>query len=135
MFSFPQTVMQAQQELQDGIQAGSRPSAFGQQGVMPAPSPQKAPPPFDPMQMAMMQQMGGMPQMSGMPPQQGGMPMAQPMPPVQQFAKGGLAVWDRPAPKGKSKPLSSKKKAAAKRRAKAAGRPYPNLVDNLAVRK
>lgn len=46
-----------------------------------------------------------------------------------------LAVWDKKRPKklGEPKPLSVKKKSAAKRRAKAAGRPYPNLVDNLAV--
>jgi hypothetical protein len=44
--------------------------------------------------------------------------------------------WDKPAPKGaKSKPLSVKRKAAAKRRAKAAGRPYPNAIDNFAVRR
>ena len=52
--------------------------------------------------------------------------------------KGGLAVkpvWDRKRPKklGEPKPLSAKKKKAAKARAKAAGRPYPNMVDNLAV--
>ena len=44
--------------------------------------------------------------------------------------------WDKPRPEGKPKSLSVKKKAAAKRRAKAAGRPYPNLVDNaFAARK
>ena len=49
-----------------------------------------------------------------------------------QYAKGG-EVWDKPRPKdlGKSKPLSPKKKSAAKAAAKAAGRPYPNLVDNM----
>ena len=49
-----------------------------------------------------------------------------------QYKKGG-AVWDKPRPKdlGKSKPLSPKKKSAAKAAAKAAGRPYPNLVDNM----
>lgn len=41
------------------------------------------------------------------------------------------AVWNTPNPKKKSVPLSSKKKALAKARAKAAGRPYPNLVDNM----
>lgn len=43
------------------------------------------------------------------------------------------AVWDKPRPKGlgKSKPLSPAKKAAAKASAKRAGRPYPNLVDNM----
>lgn len=42
-------------------------------------------------------------------------------------------VWDQPRPKGLGKPkkLSPKKKAAAKAMAKAAGRPYPNLVDNM----
>lgn len=41
--------------------------------------------------------------------------------------------WDRPDPKGKAghRPLSAKAKAAARRKAKAAGRPYPNLVDNM----
>ena len=44
--------------------------------------------------------------------------------------------WDKPRPEGKVKSLSVKKKAAAKRRAKAAGRPYPNLIDNaFAARK
>ncbi len=45
--------------------------------------------------------------------------------------------WDKPAPEGqKPKSLSVKRKASAKRRAKAAGRPYPNLVDNaFAARK
>jgi len=42
-------------------------------------------------------------------------------------------VWDTPDPKKKSKELTPKKKAAAKARAKAAGRPYPNAVDNIAV--
>jgi hypothetical protein len=42
-------------------------------------------------------------------------------------------VWERKRPKGlgKSKPLSDKQKASAKVSAKAAGRPYPNLVDNM----
>ena len=44
-------------------------------------------------------------------------------------------VWDTPDPTKKDKKLSSKKKSAAKARAKAAGRPYPNLVDNMAVAK
>lgn len=50
--------------------------------------------------------------------------------------------WETEAPKTKSgkkrkpKSLSVKQKAAAKRRAKAAGRPYPNAVDNsFAVKK
>lgn len=40
-------------------------------------------------------------------------------------------VWERPAPKGKSKPLTAAQKASAKAMAKKAGRPYPNLVDNM----
>ena len=49
-----------------------------------------------------------------------------------QFAKGG-EVWSKPRPEGLGKPkkLSSAKKASAKAMAKAAGRPYPNLVDNM----
>jgi hypothetical protein len=43
------------------------------------------------------------------------------------------AFWDKKNPKKKSKKLTPSQKAAAKRRAKAAGRPYPNLVDNAAV--
>jgi hypothetical protein len=42
-------------------------------------------------------------------------------------------VWDRPNPKRKSSKLTSAQKAAAKARAKKAGRPYPNLVDNMAA--
>lgn len=53
-------------------------------------------------------------------------------------AKGGLAVkpiWEKKRPKdlGKPKSLSVKKKKSAKARAAAAGRPYPNAVDNIAV--
>lgn len=40
-------------------------------------------------------------------------------------------VWDKPNPNKKSKKLSPAKKAAAKASAKAAGRPYPNLIDNM----
>jgi hypothetical protein len=49
-----------------------------------------------------------------------------------QYAKGG-EVWEKPRPKnlGPSKPMTPAKKAKAKAMAKAAGRPYPNLVDNL----
>lgn len=41
--------------------------------------------------------------------------------------------WDTPNPKKKSTKLTPAQKAAAKARAEAAGRPYPNLVDNAAV--
>ena len=46
--------------------------------------------------------------------------------------KKSKPVWKRTAPaKAKHHALSPAKKAAAKRRAKRAGRPYPNLVDNM----
>lgn len=41
--------------------------------------------------------------------------------------------WDKKNPKRTSTKLTSAQKAAAKKRAKAAGRPYPNLVDNAAI--
>jgi hypothetical protein len=51
------------------------------------------------------------------------------------FKKGGKvkAPWDKARPKDLPEPkkLSSDQKSAAKRAAKAAGRPYPNLVDNM----
>jgi hypothetical protein len=42
-------------------------------------------------------------------------------------------VWDKKRPKslGKPKALSPAKKSSAKKMAAAAGRPYPNLVDNM----
>jgi hypothetical protein len=42
-------------------------------------------------------------------------------------------VWDKKRPKSlaESKPLSPAKKASAKSMAEAAGRPYPNMVDNM----
>jgi hypothetical protein len=40
-------------------------------------------------------------------------------------------VWETKNPKRKSKKLSPAKKAAAKASAKKAGRPYPNLIDNM----
>jgi hypothetical protein len=51
------------------------------------------------------------------------------------MAKTPRAPWKRPNPRkraGKTpKPLSPAKKAAAKASARRAGRPYPNLVDNM----
>ncbi len=49
-----------------------------------------------------------------------------------QYAEGG-EVWDKDRPKdlGKPKKLSPANKAKAKASAKRAGRPYPNLVDNM----
>ena len=49
-------------------------------------------------------------------------------------SKRKVAFWKKPAPKGdKPTTLSDNQKARAKARAKAAGRPYPNLVDSAAV--
>ena len=45
------------------------------------------------------------------------------------------AFWNTKDPSGKDKKLTPSQKSAAKARAKAAGRPYPNLVDNAAVAK
>jgi hypothetical protein len=44
-------------------------------------------------------------------------------------------VWNTPDPTKKDKALSKDQKASAKAKAKAAGRPYPNLVDNMAATK
>ena len=52
-----------------------------------------------------------------------------------EYKKGGKVkpVWDRPRPTKLGKPsvLTAVQKAAAKGRAKSAGRPYPNMVDNI----
>jgi len=45
--------------------------------------------------------------------------------------KEGGEVWDKPNPVKKHIKLTPTKKASAKAMAKAAGRPYPNLVDNM----
>ena len=49
-----------------------------------------------------------------------------------QYKEGGK-VWEKERPKdlGAPKKLSPAKKAAAKAMAKKAGRPYPNMVDNI----
>lgn len=54
----------------------------------------------------------------------------------RRFADGG-EVWDKERPKGLGAPqkLSPTKKASAKASAKRAGRPYPNLVDNMRAAK
>ena len=51
---------------------------------------------------------------------------------VAMFKRGG-EIWSQPRPEslGKPKKMSSAKKAKAKASAKAAGRPYPNLIDNM----
>ena len=43
--------------------------------------------------------------------------------------------WDKKNPNKTTSKLTPAQKNAAKARAKAAGRPYPNLVDNAAVSK
>jgi hypothetical protein len=43
--------------------------------------------------------------------------------------------WDKKNPNKKSKPLTPAQKSQAKARARKAGRPYPNLVDNAAVKR
>ena len=53
---------------------------------------------------------------------------------VAMYAEGG-EVWDKPNPAKKHTKLSSDKKAKAKAAAKAAGRPYPNLIDNIRMSK
>lgn len=42
-----------------------------------------------------------------------------------------VPVWNKAKPKKKSTPLTAAQKAKAKAAAKKAGRPYPNLVDNM----
>jgi hypothetical protein len=53
-----------------------------------------------------------------------------------QYKEGG-AVWDKPRPKdlGAPKKMAPAKKASAKAMAKKAGRPYPNLIDNMRAAK
>lgn len=53
---------------------------------------------------------------------------------VAMYAEGG-EVWDKPNPAKKHTKLSPEKKAKAKAAAKAAGRPYPNLIDNMRMAK
>ena len=46
--------------------------------------------------------------------------------------KSSKAPWQKPAPRGaRHTHLSTAKKRSAKASAKRAGRPYPNLVDNM----
>jgi hypothetical protein len=46
-------------------------------------------------------------------------------------------VWDKARPKdlGKPQKLSDSEKRSAMRRAQKAGRPYPNLIDNMIAAK
>jgi hypothetical protein len=49
---------------------------------------------------------------------------------VEVYKEGGK-VWEKPNPVKDHKKLTPAKKAKAKAMAKAAGRPYPNMVDNI----
>jgi hypothetical protein len=53
--------------------------------------------------------------------------------PYNSMTSTTTPVWEkkRPASLGKSKKLTPAQKASAKASAKKAGRPYPNLVDNM----
>ncbi len=44
-------------------------------------------------------------------------------------------VWETKSPKKSSKKLTPAQKAKAKANAQKAGRPYPNLIDNMNVSK
>jgi len=48
-------------------------------------------------------------------------------------AKKSKPVWEKSRPKslGKPKKLTAAQKAKAKAAAKKAGRPYPNMIDNI----
>ena len=52
-------------------------------------------------------------------------------------AKKSKPVWEKARPKslGKPKKLTPTQKAKAKAAAKKAGRPYPNLIDNMRAAK
>lgn len=45
----------------------------------------------------------------------------------------GKPVWKKPNPKKTSKKMTPAQKSQAKARARKAGRPYPNAVDNIAA--
>jgi hypothetical protein len=59
------------------------------------------------------------------------------MPKAKTPASKSKPPWRKPNPKAKAKSAARKltpaEKSAAKARAAKAGRPYPNLVDNMAV--
>lgn len=50
---------------------------------------------------------------------------------IKDAVEGSKPPWMKKRPKGKKKKLTAKQKAKAKAKAKKAGRPYPNLVDNM----
>lgn len=47
------------------------------------------------------------------------------------YDPGRLPPWKRKRPPGKSRPLTTRQVEAARDRAAASGRRYPNLVDNM----
>lgn len=49
------------------------------------------------------------------------------------MTKKDKPVWEKEDPTGKDKKMTASQKSQAKAKAKAAGRPYPNAVDNIAV--
>ena len=51
--------------------------------------------------------------------------------------KSNKKVWEskNPTPKSKRKKMTASQKAKAKRTAAKAGRPYPNMVDNIRAMK
>ena len=51
------------------------------------------------------------------------------------MATSKKAFWNKKNPNKKSTPLTPAQKTSAKARAKKAGRPYPNLVDNSAAKR
>ncbi|MES2859344.1 MAG: hypothetical protein V4704_09225 [Pseudomonadota bacterium] len=51
--------------------------------------------------------------------------------PSKPVDPASLPPWKRKPPPGKSRPLSAEQIGAARTRAAAAGRRYPNLVDNM----
>jgi len=60
------------------------------------------------------------------------------MPAAKKKTSARKPPWHRSNPKAKTKKsrkLTPAQKSAAKSRAEKAGRPYPNLVDNMAVAK
>lgn len=60
----------------------------------------------------------------------GDLPYAHvPKPDIEDVSEAN--VWDKPSPVKKHEKLSPSAKSKAKARAKAAGRPYPNMVDNI----
>jgi hypothetical protein len=54
---------------------------------------------------------------------------------IVKIIEDSKAPWEKKNPAKKHHSMTSAQKSQAKARAKKAGRPYPNLVDNMAVMK